>query len=311
MAKQLFANNATGYLNATITDTATSIVLQSGNGAVFPSPTGSDYFYVTLYDGVSLIEIVKVTARSTDTLTVVRGQEGTTASAFPSTSIVECRATKGTFENLLQKSGDTATTITTSNLVVSTSATAPTKTYGTNTTDVATTAFVQTALQAIYPVGSVYINAAVDTNPATLFGFGTWSAIGSGKVLVGQDTSDTAFDALGETGGSKDAVAVSHTHTFSATSGAAGSHTHTINDPGHSHTAMVQAGSYSHTVGNVGDQPYYTMPGSVSASGTGISINAVADHTHSVSGTTGSTGSSGTNANLQPYLVVKMWQRTA
>lgn len=118
MAKQLFANNATGYLNATITDTATSIVLQSGNGAVFPSPTGGDYFFVTLYDGVSLIEIVKVTARSSDTLTVVRGQEGTTASAFPSASIVECRATKGTFENLAQKTGDSVTDLTVGTLTL-------------------------------------------------------------------------------------------------------------------------------------------------------------------------------------------------
>ena len=48
-----------------------------------------------------------------------------------------------------------------------------------------------------------------------------------------------------------------------------------------------------------------------SGSGTGISINSAGAHTHTLSGNTDSTGSSGTNANLPPYIVVKMWQRTA
>ena len=55
---------------------------------------------------------------------------------------------------------------------------------------------------AAWPVGSIFFSA-VSTNPATLLGFGTWSAIGAGRVLVGQDTGDTDFDTLGETGGAK------------------------------------------------------------------------------------------------------------
>ena len=51
--------------------------------------------------------------------------------------------------------------------------TAPTAASGTNTTQLATTAFVTAALQAVYPVGSIYINAGATTNPATLLGFGT------------------------------------------------------------------------------------------------------------------------------------------
>ena len=53
-----------------------------------------------------------------------------------------------------------------------------------------------------FPVGSVFI-AVVDTDPATLLGYGTWSAFGAGKVLVGIDSSDTDFDTAEETGGSK------------------------------------------------------------------------------------------------------------
>ena len=68
---------------------------------------------------------------------------------------------------------------------------APTASYGTSTTQIATTAFVQAALQALYPVGSVYINASSTTNPSSLLGFGTWVSVGDGKVLVNQDTTDT------------------------------------------------------------------------------------------------------------------------
>ena len=60
----------------------------------------------------------------------------------------------------------------------------------------------------VYPVGSIYINAGVTTNPATLLGFGTWVAFGTGKMIIGYDASDSDFDALQETGGAK-------THTLS------------------------------------------------------------------------------------------------
>lgn len=54
---------------------------------------------------------------------------------------------------------------------------APTPVVGTNNTEIATTEFVQLEKDALYPVGSVYMNNAVSTNPATLLGFGTWSAL--------------------------------------------------------------------------------------------------------------------------------------
>ena len=177
---------------------------------------------------------------------------------------------------------------------------APTAAAGTNTTQLATTAFVTAALQALYPVGSIYINASSSTNPATLLGFGTWASVGDGKVLVNQDTADTAFDTLGETGGSKDAIVVSHTHSFSATtSGQSADHTHVGGNTTEFGTGTVSASGYS------------SNSGVNSLGKTYVSSGTSNDHTHSVSGTTGSTGSSGTNANLQPYVVVKMWKRTA
>jgi hypothetical protein len=78
-----------------------------------------------------------------------------------------------------------------------------------------------TTLQAVYPVGSIYINASVSTNPATLLGFGTWVAFGAGRTMVGLDASDTDFDNAEETGGSKTKTLSiseipSHTHTIAA-----------------------------------------------------------------------------------------------
>ena len=162
------------------------------------------------------------------------------------------------------------------------SATAPTATFGDNTTKVATTAFVQAALAAIYPVGSIYTNATSSTNPATLLGFGTWTAFGAGRVMVGFNASDPLFDAAEETGGSKDAITVSHTHT--------------VTDAGHRHTVPESTQLLN------------------SGNGFATGVTATARTVNSSIATTGitidSAGSSGTNANLQPYITVYMWKRT-
>jgi hypothetical protein len=189
--------------------------------------------------------------------------------------------------------------------------TAPTATYGTDTTQLATTAFVQDALALLHPIGSIY-TSTVSTNPGTLFGFGTWVAFGAGRVLIG----DGGGYSAGATGGSADAITVAHTHTFSVTSsGQSQTHTHSISitDPGHTHNYSIAG--LSGTGENLpvrGVTVFET--GTTASATTGITAsagNASVDHTHSVSGTTASTGSSGTGANLQPYVVVYMWNRTA
>jgi hypothetical protein len=168
------------------------------------------------------------------------------------------------------------------------SATAPTPTFGDSTTKVATTAFVQAALAAAYPVGSIYINATSSTNPATLLGFGTWVAFGAGRVPVGLDAGNAAFDTAEETGGSADAIVVSHTHTA------------TVTDPGHKHTFPTR---YDFTGGGSGFQSPYNGLGTPDNSDT-------TTVTTSITVANSTTGSSGTNANLQPYIVVRMWKRT-
>ena len=147
---------------------------------------------------------------------------------------------------------------------------ATTASASTNTTQVATTAFVQTAFQAMYPVGSIYTNAAVSTNPATLLGFGTWAAYAEGRVPVGKASSGT-FDTLNATGGAE-------THTLSTAEMPA--HTHTYDKQGTSTDALSIHDTVRTTAGNA-------------------------------STNTGSTGGGGAHNNLQPYVVVYMWKRTA
>ena len=127
-----------------------------------------------------------------------------------------------------------------------------------------------------YPVGSIYMNCSNATNPGTLLGFGTWSAFGEGRVLIGIDSSDTDFDTAEETGGSK-------THTL--TEAQLPSHRHTI-------------GSNDSTAGfggAAGNQEF------VQDAGTGIGNPC----------NTSFTGSGQAHTIVQPYIVVYMWKRTA
>lgn len=90
-----FTNNASSTLASSISSSALTITLASGGGALFPTLGAGDYFYGTLVDSSNNLEIVKVTARSGDTLTVVRGQDGTTAKAYVGGSKFELRPTAG------------------------------------------------------------------------------------------------------------------------------------------------------------------------------------------------------------------------
>ena len=126
-------------------------------------------------------------------------------------------------------------------------------------------------LETVYPVGSIYINAGVATNPGTLLGFGTWTAFGTGRVIVGVDSSDTDFDAVRETGGSK-------THTLTVDE--IPSHTHSI-------TVYNESGSPD---GDVGGDSSSTSLGTVN---------------------TAATGGGSAHTIVQPYITAYMWRRTA
>jgi hypothetical protein len=97
-------NNAFGTISAGISTSDTTITLDTGQGARFPSLGSGEYFFGTLVDTSNNLEIVKVTARSTDSMTVTRGQDNTTARAFAIGDRFELRPTAALFEAIQSES---------------------------------------------------------------------------------------------------------------------------------------------------------------------------------------------------------------
>ena len=179
--------------------------------------------------------------------------------------------------------------------------TAPTASAGTNTTQIATTAFV---LANAIPSGLISMWS------------GTIASIPSGWVLCNgsnstpdlrnrfiigahSDTTGVAYSTVTgsntQSGGSKDAITVSHTHTA----------TSVVTDPGHLHTVNL---FYSGSGGDYPDIAGFTGGAGVSNEGT----NDINTNTTGITvATTNSTeGSSGTNANLPPYYALAFIMKT-
>lgn len=124
-----------------------------------------------------------------------------------------------------------------------------------------------------FPVGSVFI-AVVSDDPATLLGYGTWSAFGAGRVLVGLDSGDADFDTAEETGGAK---------TVTLTTNEMPAHTHVENQNSATTGALAGWGARDTST--------------ATSVATGYS--------------TASTGGGAAHSNIQPFIVVFMWKRTA
>ena len=219
----------------------------------------------TVYYNAATTDYIKVTSsvvsNLTGTLPVANGGTGVTTSTGTGNTVLSASPT---FTNIPL---------------------APTASASTNTTQIATTAFVQAVVQALHPVGSIY-TATISTNPGTLFGFGTWATFGSGRMLISQDGTYTA----GSTGGSATTTLItanlpSHNHTF--TGNALPSHNH----------------SYTTPLGG------YTLSGS---GGTGSDAGTTGGASGGTpTGTIGNTGSGTAVTTISPYIAVYMWQRTA
>lgn len=104
MADILFTNFAHSRLAAGINASATTVLVETGHGARFPSPTGGDFFYVTLESAAAVREIVKVTGRTDDTFTVVRGQDNTTAVDWAAGVVVALRLNAAAIERVINGS---------------------------------------------------------------------------------------------------------------------------------------------------------------------------------------------------------------
>lgn len=95
-----FANNATGYLSASISASDVGLVLEAGQGARFPALGAGEYFFATLVNPSGEYEIVQCTARSVDSLAITRAQESTTARSFVAGARCELRVTAQGLVNL-------------------------------------------------------------------------------------------------------------------------------------------------------------------------------------------------------------------
>lgn len=289
-----FANNATTTLASGIISSDTTITVAGSSGGLFPAAGSGDYFYATLVNSANDIEIVKVTARSGDVMTVVRGQDGTVALDWIGGDRFELRITARALVDISlgtnitdldgvqigQSEPENATflDVEVESLTISGLAIGTTPGLGDSSTKLATTAFVHQ--NSSMPAGCIVLwSGSVVSIPS-----GWYLCNGSNgtpdlrnRFVVGAGSTY----AVGATGGSADAITVSHTHTFNATTSGVGDHTHSL------------FGSSSGTTGTGAFEN--RVPSGSRTSG------AAGAHDHTVSGTTDSQGASGTNANLPPY----------
>lgn len=141
-----------------------------------------------------------------------------------------------------------------------------------------------------YPVGAIYISVSA-VNPAQLFG-GTWEAFGMGRTLIGVDTSQTEFETVQKTGGSK---------THKLTVAEMPTHTHVQNAHAHSVRYKGFAGLSASAGGWVVLRRNLSGDGYDGSNAAALSATA----------TNQNTGGGGEHNNLQPYITVYMWQRVA
>lgn len=162
-------------------------------------------------------------------------------------------------------------------------------------------------VRALYPVGSIYINASDSRNPAQYLGFGTWTAI-AGRTIFGFSASEPEFDSAGETGGSK-----SHNH-----GGSAGSTTLTAEQmPSHDHAYRDRY--YAESSGSLVSATYKeNMPSGYNANLGSSDTDFDNNQFMYIDETTGDAGggqahahSISSESNLPPYFTAFIWRRTA
>jgi microcystin-dependent protein len=184
----------------------------------------------------------------------------------------------------------------------------------------------------MYPVGSIY-TSVVNTNPNTFFG-GTWVSFATGRTIVGIDTGQTEFDTIEKTGGAKTHTLTtnempSHTHTQNAHNHTQDSHNHTQNSHNHTQNAhnhqSPNLNNFVERRGSAGgsfstpDGAFHYFDSTSNTSRNTTATNQATTATNqattatnqATTATNQNTGGGAAHNNLQPYITVYMWKRTA
>ena len=289
---QKFSDNARALLTVSLSAAGNSLTVESGKADRFPVANTTDWLAPANWFKAVLIapggarEVVHVGTRSSGSGVLGnlrRGREGTTALALAAGSVVMLVITAADIENAL------------AGVFPSLDVNGPLRQNG--------------AQGRFIPVGGIVMwSGTVATIPA-----GWQLCDGTNgtpdlrdRFVIGAraDSSGQAMTQIAglpsKTGGSKDALLVSHSHSFNVNTSINGSHVHGVNDPGHAHSYTMKAVTGGSASGgdaqNLGTATYAT-----SANVTGVSIQPGGDHVHNVSGATSSAGTVGTNANLPPF----------
>lgn len=315
------SNNAVSKLAGNITASDTTISMVPGDGALFPSLSAGDWFPATIMDSAGNLEIVKCTARSVDTLTVVRAQEDTSARAFNAGDRIELRLTALVLETLQSDLASQALPSGFGPIPWS----LPTLPSGWDWADGA----VLLAATPYQSLRNAYIAAGF---PHGQDGSGNQKKPDMrGRTAAGLDNMGTTGAAGRLTGATIGAGLGSQTHTLStaempvhAHGVSDPTHAHSVSDSGHAHTASTATGgSHSHTT-----NAWSNSGGGINVSATGAGLTAQsaitssshAGHSHGVTvngaltgigifgASTGisvqNAGSGGAHNNVQPTLAV-------
>lgn len=318
------AGNMKDYATGIVTtppspaDSGTTLDLQTGQGARMPAtPFLATVHPSSEYPTLDNAEKVQVTDVTGDTLTIVRAQGDTDAQSIDTgwrlSNSLFLENIPDTFDDLtdgttnkaytgtektklsgIEASADVtdATNVAAAGAVMEADTSTASMSFVVDEDDMSSNsntklstqqsikAYVDAAIAATrIPVGGLYLSTN-STNPATSLGYGTWSAFGAGRVPVGFNSGDGNFDTDEETGGSK---------TQTLVIGNMVSHTHTIN------------------LYHNGASDGATRVSNEATSGAGVAIDSGA----TITGMGGGGGSSDAFSIMNPYIVVRMWKRTA